>query len=222
MRSTDPIVNDDGEIMKTSKNNDGLNKRADALKNYTLLLEVARKAVAQNGADASFREIAREAGVGLGTLYRHFPTREDLLETLLHSAWDKLIKEGKALASADDPDEALISWLKHYVEALQTYRGITTSVSNAYDDEKSPLYKSCTEMRASGEKLLKKAQAKGSARSDIDITEMIAIFGALVWLSEQPSIKDRTESLFNILLSSVFIQGSNATKQKKRKTSSAE
>ena len=64
--------------------------RADARKNYDHLLEVARENVAEHGADASLRDIARRAGVGLGTLYRHFPTREALLEALLRTSFDEL------------------------------------------------------------------------------------------------------------------------------------
>src|ERR1700679_2434661 len=84
--------------------------RADARKNYEHLLAVAREVVAEQGADASLRDIARKAEVGLGTLYRRFPTREALLETLLRETFDNLSARAKELMLAKDSGAALILW----------------------------------------------------------------------------------------------------------------
>jgi AcrR family transcriptional regulator len=178
--------------------------RIDARKNYDQLLEVARVVVAQDGANASLRDIARKAGVGLGTLYRHFPTREALLEVLLRTAWDKLNGQARVLEAADNPDEALMLWLRDFVAAVRTYRGVVISMASAYADEESALHASCMAMRAAGANLLSRAQAGGTARVDIDGTDLFALAGALAWIGDQPSLEARAEHLFNVLMSAVF------------------
>jgi AcrR family transcriptional regulator len=84
--------------------------RADAQRNYDHLLTVASEVVAEQGADASLREIARRAGVGLGTMHRHFPTREVLLEALLRSRLRELTRKAEELEASDRPGEGLITW----------------------------------------------------------------------------------------------------------------
>ncbi len=85
--------------------------RADAQKNYEHLLAVARVVVAEQGADASLRDIARRAGVGLGTLYRHFPTREALLEAMLRTSFDALTEHAAQLEASSEAEDALVRWL---------------------------------------------------------------------------------------------------------------
>ncbi|PIO97062.1 TetR family transcriptional regulator [Pleomorphomonas carboxyditropha] len=177
--------------------------RADARKNYEQLLAVARLAVTKDGADASLRDIARKAGVGLGTLYRHFPTREALLETLLRTAWDELAAKAHELETASAPDEALVSWLRDFIASVRTYRGVVAVMMSALNDKESALYASCAEMRASGTRLLARAQAEGTARTDIDGTDLIALAGALAWIGDQPAIESRAERLFDVVMSAV-------------------
>jgi AcrR family transcriptional regulator len=86
--------------------------RTDAKKNYDHLLEVARDVVAEQGAEASLRDVARKAGVGIGTLYRHFPTREALLEALLRKSFDRVTVRAGELETSGSADGALQSWLR--------------------------------------------------------------------------------------------------------------
>lgn len=178
--------------------------RADARKNFERLLAVARIAVTKDGADASLREIARKAGVGLGTFYRHFPTREALLETLLRTAWDELVEKGRSLESANDPDEALMSWLRDFIVVVRTYRGVVAAMMSALDDKDSALHASCVKMRAAGAKLLERGQAEGTARSDIDGTDLVALAAALAWIGDQPVLEARAEHLFGVVMDAVF------------------
>src|SRR3546814_4561713 len=96
--------------------------RADAQKNRNQILTVARDAVAEHGAEASMRDIARRAGVGLATLLRHFPTREALFEALLCTHLDALTQKADDLETSASADEALLTWFRELVVFTQSYR----------------------------------------------------------------------------------------------------
>src|ERR1700709_776663 len=98
--------------------------RADARKNYDRLLAVGRDVVTEHGADASLRDVARRAGVGLGTLYRHFPTREALIEALLRTNVDELTAQAADRETSSTPEDALVSWLRDCVALAHEYRGV--------------------------------------------------------------------------------------------------
>lgn len=173
--------------------------RADARKNYDHLLEVARSVIADQGADASLRDIARKAGVGLGTLYRHFPKREVLLDALLRGRFDALTVRASELEGSADPDEALIAWLHEAVAVAHAYRGAIDSMVAAIAAPDSALHASCHTMRAAGTRLLVRAQQQGRARADIDGTDLFALLGALAWLRDQPALAPRADHLFNLI-----------------------
>jgi AcrR family transcriptional regulator len=178
--------------------------RADARKNYDHLLVVARDVVTEQGADASLRDIARRAGVGLPTLYRHFPTREALLDALLRASFDKLAAQAAELETSSSPEDALVSWLRDCVAVAHEYRGVTTLMMAAIEDTGSALHASCVTMRAAGTRLLTRAQAEGSARTDIDGTDLFALIAALAWLSDQPSHAPRADHLFSVITNAIL------------------
>jgi AcrR family transcriptional regulator len=178
--------------------------RADAQKNYDQLLAIADAVVTEQGADASLRDIARRAGVGLGTLYRHFPTREALLEALLRTGFDGLAARADELETSSSPRDALRAWLRDFVTHAQGYRGVTTAMTAAIEDEDSALHASCVTMRAAGARLLTRAQAAGVARADIDGADLFSLGAALAWLGDQPSLAPRAEHLFDIVASAVL------------------
>jgi len=178
--------------------------RADAKKNYEHLLSVARAVVTERGADASLRDVARRAGVGLGTLYRHFPTREALLEALLRASFDELTARAGELEASSSPDDALVSWLREAVAVAHNYRGVAASMMAAIADPESALHASCVTMRAAGTRLLALTQAEGMARTDIDGTDLFALVGALAWLGDQPSFAPRADHLFAFTASAIL------------------
>ncbi|MFE7166695.1 TetR/AcrR family transcriptional regulator [Streptomyces sp. NPDC057616] len=159
--------------------------RANARKNRELLLAAAREAVAEHGTDASLRDIARRAGVGIGTLYRHFPTREALLEALLDANFDALRTRAESLVSSPAPGEALLTWLAELAAGSATYQGLPESIMNALADEESGLHASCAEMRSAGGRLLERAQETGSVRPDVTVTEVISLVLGLAWAAER-------------------------------------
>ena len=178
--------------------------RADARKNYIHLLAVARAVITEHGADASLRDIARKAEVGLATLYRHFPTREALLEALLHATLAELTQKAGALETSAAPGEALVSWFRDGVAFVQSYSGVVDLMATAIADPDSALHASCVDLRSAGTRLLHLAQAEGIVRTDIDGTDLFALIGALGWVGGQPSFAPRAEHLFEFVASAIL------------------
>jgi AcrR family transcriptional regulator len=187
--------------------------RADARKNYDHLLAVARDVVAEQGADASLRNVARKAGVGLGTLYRHFPTREALLGALLRTSFDELTAKAGALEASSSIEAALVAWLRDFVVCAHKYRGVVSAMTAAIADPESALHASCVAMRAAGTQLLARAQAEGTARADIDGTDLFALAAALAWLGDQPSFAPRANHLFAVIASAILTNKASSTGQ---------
>ncbi|AWN15794.1 TetR/AcrR family transcriptional regulator [Salinisphaera sp. LB1] len=185
--------------------------RVDAKKNYDRLLAVAGEAFADQGADASLRDIARRAGVGLGTLYRHFPTREALLEALLRASFEALVVRAGELETSDSADNALVVWMKETTEFTHSQHGIIALMMDAIEDPNSALHASCVMLRAAGTALLTRAQAEGKARDDLNGAELFDIIAALAWLREQPSHAPRADHLFDVVAGSILTDPSNAS-----------
>ena len=178
--------------------------RADARKNYSHLLAVARDAVTEHGADASMRDIARRADVGLATLFRHFPTREALFEALLRTNLDALTQKAGELEASNPPDEALLSWFREGVAFVQSYRGVVDLMAAAHVDPASALYASCAAVHSAGARLLLRAQAEGTARADMNGDDLFALMAALGWAVDQLSFAPRADHLFRVITSAIL------------------
>ncbi|MEU4098928.1 helix-turn-helix domain-containing protein [Streptomyces sp. NPDC026673] len=161
--------------------------RADALRNRDLLLAVAREAIAEHGTDASLREIARRAGVGIGTLYRHFPNREALLEALLESNFATLCARADDLLASPDSGEAFLTWLREMAAGAATYQGLPESIRDALADDESRLHTSCAQMKVAGGLLLERAQKDGGVRADVSLGEVVSLALGLAWAAEKAS-----------------------------------
>ena len=179
--------------------------RSDAKKNYDLVLSVAREVFAEHGADASLRDVARKAGVGLGTLYRHFPTREALFDAMLRESFDTLTASAIELETANDTGAALVSWLREIVALAHSQRGVIASMVAAIAEPDSALHASCVTMRASGARLLARAQAAGVAKTNIDGEDLFALVSALAWINDQPSLAPRADHLFDVITSAILV-----------------
>jgi AcrR family transcriptional regulator len=178
--------------------------RADARKNYSHLLAVAHDVVTEHGADASMRNIARRANVGLATLFRHFPTREALFEALLRMKGDALTQKAAELETSSPPDEALVSWFREGVEFTHTYSGVCDLMASAHADPDSALHASSTALHDAGARLLLRAQAEGTARADMDGVDLFALMSALAWLVGQPAFASRADQLFHVITSAIL------------------
>lgn len=184
--------------------------RADAKKNYENLLEVARTVVGEQGANASLRDVARRSGVGLGTLYRHFPTREALLAALLRESFNELTAKAEERETSSSPAEALVSWLRDVITVAHSPRGVVASMAAAIEDENSALHASCVTMKAAGTRLLARAQAAGLARTDIEGADLFALVGAMAWIHDQPSLAPRADHLFRLIASAILTDAASS------------
>src|SRR5580698_10103225 len=189
--------------------------RADAQKNYSHLLAVAHDVVKKHGADASMRDIARRAGVGLATLLRHFPTREALYEALLCTNLDALTQKADELETASLPDEALVSWFREWVAFTQSYKGVVALMAAAHTNPDSALYVSCAAVHSASARLLLRAQAEGTARADMNGDDMFGLMAALGWLVDLPSFAPRADHLVHLITSAILTNWpSNDVKKK--------
>src|SRR5690348_6051839 len=159
--------------------------RADARRNYERLLAQAEVGFRERGTEASLEEIARRAGVSIGTLYGHFPTRQALLEAMLREHLDRLVATADELLTHPSPGEALAQWAHATATQMSPYRGLATSLLQGLKDEDSALYRACQQMTAAGERLLERARAAGLVRAEAGAADMFALISAAAWVREQ-------------------------------------
>ncbi|RFC71259.1 TetR/AcrR family transcriptional regulator [Streptomyces sp. AcE210] len=149
-------------------------RRADARRNFDALLAAARDAFAEKGAEASLEDIARQAGVGIGTLYRNFPTRGHLFETVYAEEVDALCRLADDLADAP-PWDGLATWLRRFVDYTVTKRAIRDALSGESD-----IFVACRRaMLDAGEPLLLRAQAAGEVRSDMSFDDLLRLISGV-------------------------------------------
>jgi AcrR family transcriptional regulator len=152
--------------------------RADARRNYDRLLEAARSAFAEKGAEASLEDIARRAEVGVGTLYRHFPTRQALLESVYLEEVEALCSSAADLAG-DPPWDALTSWLDRFVDYVSTKRALGEQLLATMSPD-STVFRNCHDaIYTAGEPLLQRAKAAGVVRSDVEFTDVIRLVSGI-------------------------------------------
>ena len=160
--------------MSTSSPTSGLTqppKRADARRNYDKLLAAANAAFTEKGSDASLEDIARRAGVGIGTLYRHFPTRQALLEAVYIGEVEEMSRKAAGLTDLD-PWDALRTWLHEFVGYAATKRALADELLATIDAE-APVFVACrTAITDAGELLLRRAQDAGVVRADTSFSDV--------------------------------------------------
>ncbi|CAN5493731.1 TetR/AcrR family transcriptional regulator [soil metagenome] len=157
--------------------------RADAARNRTSLLDAARDAFSRHGVSASLDDVARAAGVGPGTLYRHFPTRDQLVLAVIDDGLRGLHSLGERLLSEPDSVAALRRWLDAYVEQGGMYEGMARTLVNPGGPEGKD---ACAMSRAAGAALVARAASEGVIRADTDFDDVLDLAAAIAWVGEQP------------------------------------
>lgn len=153
-------------------------KRADARRNYDKVIAAARSAFTESGAETSLEGIARRAGVGIGTLYRHFPNRQALLEAVYVEEVDRFCASASELGGLG-PWEAFATWIEGLVDYMATKMALANELFD-YVDRGAPVFTSCrASLFAAGEPLLQRAQAAGAVRGDVDVAEVIQLIGGI-------------------------------------------
>ncbi|WMS41387.1 helix-turn-helix domain-containing protein [Acuticoccus sp. MNP-M23] len=170
------------------------------MRNRERLLEAARTVFAGGGPDASLEAVARTAGVGIGTLYRHFPTREALFEAVYRREADELAGLAARLAAEEAPLDALRLWLKGAVRMVATKKGMLAALVQKYDAASTPLQDASALNRRSLEGLMARAQKGGAVRADVAPGEVLNALWGLCHAFEMPAQVDRILHLIDVFV----------------------
>ena len=174
--------------------------RTDAQHNRGRILEVAKTAFAKHGSQASLDDIAKDAGVGAGTLYRHFPTRDALIEGVYGSEVEKLAAAARKFGETKSPVEALRAWMLLFVDHIAAKQIIAPAL-NAYVGGPSKLYEgSRAQMQQAIESLVKRAIKSGEIRKDIDPFDLLRALIGVSHVSTVPNWQQSARRLVDILI----------------------
>lgn len=185
---------DEGEPIPARKT------RADAARNRARLLNTAKAAFAAKGSNASLDEIARTAGVGAGTLYRHFPTRDALIEAVYLNETEQLADAAEQLAASHPPVEALREWMRLFVDYIATKRVMAEALGSLVGGT-STLYATSTALvTASLGMLIDRAAAGGEIRLTLDPLDLLRAVAGVANTSAGPSTGQSAKQLVDILI----------------------
>ena len=180
---------------------EGRKPRADGLRNRERLIDVAKLAFAEIGPNVSLEEIARRAEVGIGTLYRHFPTRDDIIAAVYRREVTQLADAAKRLLETRPAGEALHEWLRLFVDYIATKKVIAPALASMTGGT-SALYESSIDlMKGAIADLVEKAIAAGDIRPDVEPFDLVQALGSFAMgVSTSPGWETRTLRLIDILM----------------------
>ena len=163
--------------------------RADAKRNYDRIVEVAREVFREQGYDASLDEVAKRAGVGPGTLYRHFPTRDALLDAIMQS-WVERVDEAveKTLAYEGSPRDLLLGWFEDYVRLISMHKGGPAKITSAMGDPESPIHTKCQVLRGAHDRVIAALREQDALRDDVDTLQVIRLVGGVATVADQSEL----------------------------------
>ncbi len=177
--------------------------RADAQRNYASLLSAARVAVSERGADIVLEDIARAAGVAIGTLYRHFPTRQDLLEAVFLDEANELRVHAEELANAPIPFDALISWFRLQMDFAARGQSMGAAIMAAKHVPGTIIYAANRAMLEAGNVLLLRAQAAGQIRTDVQLVDVIRLVYGIVMVNKHASDPDGVNRMLDLVIAGI-------------------
>jgi AcrR family transcriptional regulator len=172
-------------------------RRADARRNAELLLAAAKDVFDEHGVDAPLDDVARRAGVGNATLYRHFPTRRELIVAVYAEEVSQLCDRGAALLHDRAPGEALIGWLQAFIAHVASKRALALAIPDDQRGQRSGLFAGWhTAMHATAAALLTRAQQAGAVRADLEVADLLALANAIALTGVDTR---RTERLLDLV-----------------------
>jgi AcrR family transcriptional regulator len=180
--------------------------RADALRNRERVLEAAKAVFSAGGPDASLEAVAREAGVGIGTLYRHFPTREALYEAVYRREVEQLSELAEELKGEAAPVEALRRWLRSNVEFVATKKGMATALALAAGPPSELTAFSFERLTKAIGMLLQRAVAAGEVRADITPEDLLRTLVGMCMLHDQPGWQASVVRMLDVLVDGLRVQ----------------
>jgi AcrR family transcriptional regulator len=174
--------------------------RADAQRNRERILGIAKQEFTRSGANASLEDIAQKAAVGPGTLYRHFPTREELLVAVYRSEMEQLAAAERNLADRMPPVEALRAWLLLFVDAVETKQIIAPVLNTLVGDPKKVFEASYAQIHAAIRALVKRAIKSGDIRKDLDAIDLLRALVGVANVATSPDWQPSARRLVDILI----------------------
>ncbi|MGV1860372.1 TetR family transcriptional regulator [Rhizobium rhizogenes] len=178
----------------------GKSLRADARRNRDKLIETAAQAFADHGTAASLEDIARRASVGVGTLYRHFPTREHLVEAVYRHEVEALCDAAEELSRELTPDRTLEEWMHRFVGYIATKRGMGDSLRILLNSNSELFADSYGKVPIVLASLIARAVADGSIRADVDSTDVLHALSGTYSMPNSPEWHDRSRRLVGLLM----------------------
>jgi len=177
--------------------------RADALRNREQILAVAREAFAEGGASVTMEDVVRRSGLGVGTLYRHFPTRDSLVEALYMSEMEKLVAAEKALSLTLAPVEALRAWMLLFIDLMATKMTIREALSDLVGGP-DELYATTGEMiRRTMNILVERAVAANEIRIDFEPLDLLRAVSGVIYSSPGANWEASARQLVDVLIAGV-------------------
>ena len=174
--------------------------RADAQRNRERILEVAKQAFTRSGANASLDDIAKEAGVGPGTLYRHFPMRDELLEAVYRTEVEKLAAAERKFGDTMPPLEALRAWMLLFVDYIATKKIIAPALNTPVGGPAKVVEASYAPIHGAMRALVKRAIKSGEIRKDVDPVDLLRALVGVAYLESSPDWQQSARRLVDILV----------------------
>jgi AcrR family transcriptional regulator len=182
--------------------------RADAIRNRERVLEAAKAVFSAGGPDASLEAVAKRAGVGIGTLYRHFPTREALFEAVYHREVQQLTELAEQLKTEAEPVDALRRWMQSNVEFIATKKGMLAALALVVHGS-SELYAHTFERLTKAVRaLLERAVAAGEMRADISPEDLLRALIGMCYIHDQPGWQTSVLRLLDVFIDGLRVQAS--------------
>lgn len=175
-------------------------QRSDAQQNRERILVVAREAFARAGASASLDDIAKRAGIGPGTLYRHFPSREDLLKAVYQAAAEKLATAAVEFAETLPPVDAVRTWLMLFVDYIAEKQIIAPALHALFDDPHKVYEASYGQIWGAVRRLVKRAVESGAIREDLDPIDLLRALAGVATVGTNPDWQQSARKLVDILI----------------------
>jgi AcrR family transcriptional regulator len=182
--------------------------RADAVRNRERVLEAAKAVFNAGGPDASLEAVARRAGVGIGTLYRHFPTREALFEAVYRREVEQLGELAEQLKSEASPVDALRRWLRSNVEFVATKKGMSAALALAVHGSSELYAYTFDRLTKAVGALLDRAVAAGEIRSDIGPEDLLRTLAGMCYMHDQPGWQGTVLRLVDVFVDGLRVQTS--------------
>jgi AcrR family transcriptional regulator len=174
--------------------------RADARRNRDRLLEIAVRAFSADGPDVALETIAKEAGVGIGTLYRHFPTREALVEAAYRSELDRLCQSATELLRTEPPEVALRAWMDNFVDYMTTKRGMTEALRVVIASGGKPFAHSRFLLFEAAKTLLSAGAKAGTIRSDVLTGDVVTGLSGITLAAGDPEQRLQAGRLLDLMM----------------------